>query len=787
MWMWMWINLLLFSLFAPLINGSDAVTVSPSDGSIIALPSNIQSSDLPIELNIAVDDDPSKCHPSTLQVFANGDQTPTLLLPIDNLCNATAVFTLKNLHFGTLSIFFQIESLWKGFVYYDVVPKSIHQTIHHHRVDNQSSRSLPPLLPAPRKNKLSIVVVGTNQMDGQKMIWYMQMVRLIHLVDFTYICYVCPTPPANDPNSFIHKLRQHQLHVNVILFDGFHIDATLALHAHFPNNVLSLLHPSHVPPYTQSESRFIDQFHRMFVNPLRGKSILVFANSQSSNDLFLLRAAQIANVAVVFDLPNLYPNAQLDFNLIDIVVSPSQFAQNHFLQHSSWFLQRKESANDKVVVISPGVDVALFQPLAPSSTSAPTYRIAFVGRLAPEKSPGLYLRTLQILETYHALQNTTIPLQFVVVGNGILMESMKIVATRLGIATNITYMGWLNRSELSFALQSFDVVINPSLRESETFCIANIEAMAAGVPVVSLGAHGVGEYLNKQTNGTVGLVIGHHVPRSEWCFELAMLAYQVLTNASLRATLQTNARRVAMQLYSADRMVSLYYNVYQKLATAAVSSGGSGGSGGNGGNGGQLSWKRRAQPISVSRVLMEMAKSEVNKLSLDVKEAEQFLKAAVHHEDVNDPFSNFIRGAVLGITRFPIVAHLPNATWYALNITVAQLQDMVVLNESSWWRVYGVCPSIEEAAATFGRVTGGDGEVDEHTARIKKIKSVVGAVSKVVVAVSTNFETRLTLLDGNHRAIVFLESLGPDEPLTLLLGLSEEFGARDWKGSFYCT
>ena len=84
-------------------------------------------------------------------------------------------------------------------------------------------------------------------------------------------------------------------------------------------------------------------------------------------------------------------------------------------------------------------------------------------------------------------------------------------------------------------------------------------------------------------------------------------------------------------------------------------------------------------------------------------------------------------------------------------------------------------------------MTGGDGEVDEHTARIKKIKSVVGAVSKVVVAVSTNFETRLTLLDGNHRAIVFLESLGPDEPLTLLLGLSEEFGARDWKGSFYCT
>jgi len=38
--------------------------------------------------------------------------------------------------------------------------------------------------------------------------------------------------------------------------------------------------------------------------------------------------------------------------------------------------------------------------------------------------------------------------------------------------------------------------VNPSLRAwSETFCIANTEAMALGVPVVSFGVGGVGEYL----------------------------------------------------------------------------------------------------------------------------------------------------------------------------------------------------------------------------------------------------------------------------------------------------
>ena len=45
-------------------------------------------------------------------------------------------------------------------------------------------------------------------------------------------------------------------------------------------------------------------------------------------------------------------------------------------------------------------------------------------------------------------------------------------------------------------LRTLDVIINPSLRAwSETFCIANIEAMATGIPLVTFGIGGVGEYV----------------------------------------------------------------------------------------------------------------------------------------------------------------------------------------------------------------------------------------------------------------------------------------------------
>ena len=54
-------------------------------------------------------------------------------------------------------------------------------------------------------------------------------------------------------------------------------------------------------------------------------------------------------------------------------------------------------------------------------------------------------------------------------------------------------------------LASLDVMVNPSLRAwSETLCIANVEAMAMRLPVVTFGVGGVGEYVRgAQTAGSL--------------------------------------------------------------------------------------------------------------------------------------------------------------------------------------------------------------------------------------------------------------------------------------------
>ena len=86
---------------------------------------------------------------------------------------------------------------------------------------------------------------------------------------------------------------------------------------------------------------------------------------------------------------------------------------------------------------------------------------------------------------------------------------------RLGIAWGVRFTGMLAGEELVSVLQELDIVINPSLRAwSETFCIANIEVMAMGIPLVTFGVGGVGEYIERievENNATPGYELARNM------------------------------------------------------------------------------------------------------------------------------------------------------------------------------------------------------------------------------------------------------------------------------------
>jgi len=132
----------------------------------------------------------------------------------------------------------------------------------------------------------------------------------------------------------------------------------------------------------------------------------------------------------------------------------------------------------RVVVIPNGIvvddrDSRTGASLAPAATPD-VYRIATVGRLAPEKDLGTLLRAFAIArQSLNAL--------LWVVGEGPELESLRKLADKLGIGDSVEFVGF--NSDPFSVVRSADVFVHTALFEG--FGNVILEAMASGVPVIA--------------------------------------------------------------------------------------------------------------------------------------------------------------------------------------------------------------------------------------------------------------------------------------------------------------
>jgi rhamnosyl/mannosyltransferase len=73
----------------------------------------------------------------------------------------------------------------------------------------------------------------------------------------------------------------------------------------------------------------------------------------------------------------------------------------------------------------------------------------------------------------------------VLVGEGPLKTTLERLAKRLGVAERLLLRGPMPRDQLKIYLRAARVFAFPSITPAETFGIAQIEAMAAGLPIVN--------------------------------------------------------------------------------------------------------------------------------------------------------------------------------------------------------------------------------------------------------------------------------------------------------------
>jgi|HigsolmetaAR201D_1030396.scaffolds.fasta_scaffold06720_5 glycosyltransferase involved in cell wall biosynthesis len=231
-----------------------------------------------------------------------------------------------------------------------------------------------------------------------------------------------------------------------------------------------------------------------------------------------------------------------------IATSPNYVASSPFLRRYA----------DKCAIVPLGIDTARFAPvepaqlgamraslpLAPSGTGG---RILFVGRLRYYK--GLHV----LIEAMPQINGTLL-----IGGDGPEREALRQQAERLGVAERVRFLGDVSDADLPALYQAADLFVMPAHVRAEALGIAQIEALASGLPSVSTEIGTGTSFVN--LHGQTGFVVPPSDPTA-----LARAINVLLANPQLRERMGAAGRERARQMFSQERMVAANVAVYREV------------------------------------------------------------------------------------------------------------------------------------------------------------------------------------------------------------------------------
>jgi glycosyltransferase involved in cell wall biosynthesis len=229
---------------------------------------------------------------------------------------------------------------------------------------------------------------------------------------------------------------------------------------------------------------------------------------------------------------------------VDLIMASSP----NMVEHSEFLAPRAE----KCRVINFGLHVERVAGTAQTLARAEQLRaehagrkiVLFVGRLIYYKGADVLVRAMADVDA-----------DLVMIGRGSLETELREAAAAGGIADRVTWLGPQDDDELAAWYHAADVFTLPSVARSEAFGLVQIEAHAAGTPVVSTNLTTGVPYAN--LDGVTGLT----VPVGD-SGALAAALNRLLGDDELRARLGEQARTRALEEFTIPRMVAQTIDVY---------------------------------------------------------------------------------------------------------------------------------------------------------------------------------------------------------------------------------
>lgn len=173
------------------------------------------------------------------------------------------------------------------------------------------------------------------------------------------------------------------------------------------------------------------------------------------------------------------------------------------------------------------------------------HRLLYVGRLATTK--GLPI----LLESLASLKSTFPNLVLTVVGDGTDKLVLQEIVSRLGIQEAVEFVGYQSQSKVREYMQQTDILVLPSFAEG--IPVVLMEAMAAGLPVVTTRIAGINELVEDG-------VSGYLVPPGDMT-SLAEAIKNLLKDEQLRTIFGKAGRCKVEQDFNVEKEVKHLYKI----------------------------------------------------------------------------------------------------------------------------------------------------------------------------------------------------------------------------------
>jgi glycosyltransferase involved in cell wall biosynthesis len=180
--------------------------------------------------------------------------------------------------------------------------------------------------------------------------------------------------------------------------------------------------------------------------------------------------------------------------------------------------------------------------------------VGTVGRLAPEKNFPLLLRA------FSRAMGGKADAALVLIGDGQERTALAQLAVELGISNQVHFAGW--RQDVARLLPALDVFALSSLAEG--LPLALLEAMSAGVAVVSTSVGDIPEVISDSTTG--------RLVRSNDEDALANALVELRQQPSVRNHLADAGRALVYARYGRDAMVNAYLDAYGIVPPSTITS-----------------------------------------------------------------------------------------------------------------------------------------------------------------------------------------------------------------------